>query len=312
MNSLALLRGDGVNDAIVESVQNARADIRSQLIDVLSERDAVDAVGTLLDEARHAEPAVRRAAFKALARLGGPKDLPALVALLVKMQEQGSRRDAERAVVAVSRKITDAEERADVVLAALRTEQRVSVRCSLLRVLGGIANGKALEALTGALTDRDPAVEDAAVRALATWPDAAAVDVLLDIYGRTQNKIHRLLALRGFARMMAMPVGNRPVQKTLEMCRRATAHAQGADEQKLVLSALANVADPGALSMAGPLVQNEAVRAEAAMACIRIARAILKTHPHQAKAAMDNVLAVVRDEDLRKQAEEIIRRTGPE
>ncbi|UCC97766.1 MAG: HEAT repeat domain-containing protein [Phycisphaerales bacterium] len=308
LNSLALLRGDGVNDAIVESFQNAEPDVRSQLIDVLSDRDAVDAIPALLDETTHAEPVVRRAALKALAGLGGRKDLPSLVELLVNMQDNSSRREAERAVVAVSRKITDAEERADAVLAALSAEQRVSIRCSLLRVLGGIANTQALEVLTAALKDQDPAVEDAAVRALAMWPDAAAADVLLEIYARTQNKIHRLLALRGFARMMAMPAGNRSAENTLEMCQKAAAHAGGAEEQKLVLSALAHVADPGALKMVEPLVQNEAVRAEAAMACIKIAGAISEAYPDRARAAMDNVLALVQDEDLRKQAEEMIRR----
>jgi HEAT repeat protein len=310
LNSLALLRGDGVNDVIVESLRNAQPDMRSQLIDVLSERDAVDAVGALLGEATHTDPAVRKAAFKALARLAGRKDLPSLVALLVNMQDDNSRRDAERAVVAVSRKITDEQKRADAVLAALKAEQHAPVRCSLFRVLGGIANAQALEALTGALKDQDSAVQDAAVRALTAWPDAAASDVLLDIYGRTRNKIHRLLALRGFARMMAMPAGNRPAEKTLEMCRKAAARAQGAEEQKLVLSALANIAAPEALKMVEPLMQNEAVRAEAAMACIKIARAISETHPDRARAAMDNVLAVVQDEDLRKQAEEIIRKIG--
>ena len=195
-----------------------------------------------------------------------------------------------------------------MVLDALSAEQRASVRCSLLRVLGGIANAGAFEALSNALKDQNAAVEDAAVRALAAWSDAAAAEVLLDIYGRTQNRTHRLLALRGFARLMAMPAGNRPVEKTLDMCRRATARADGEEEQKLVLSALANVAHVETLRMAKPFVHNETVRAEAATACIRIAGAILEAHPVQARAAMDDVLAVLQDENLRNQAEEIIRK----
>lgn len=308
LNSLAQLRGDGVNYAIVKHMQNSQADIRSQLIEVLFDRDAVDAVPALLGEAAGTEPAVRRAAFRALGRLGGQKELPSLVGLLVKMQDDGSRRDAERAVVAVSRKIVDEKEQANVVLTALSAEQRASVRCSLLRVLGGIANGGALEALSNALKDGDPAVEDAAVRALTAWPNAAAAEVLLDIYSRTQNKTHRLLALRGFARLMAMPAGNRPMEKTLDLCRRVTVRADGDEEQKLVLSSLANVAHVETLRMVQPFVRNEAVRAEAAAACMRIAGAILETHPVEARAAMDGVLAVLQDENLRKPAEEIIRK----
>ena len=306
LGALALLRGDGVNGAIVKNMQNSQGGIRSQLIEVLFGRDAVDAVPALLHEAAGAEPAARKAAFKALGRLAGEKDLPLLIGLLVDMQDDGSRRDAERAVVAVCRKITDEKEQADVVLAALSAEQDVSVRCSLLRVLGGIANDGALEALSNALKGGDPIVEDTAVRLLAAWPNAAATEVLLDIFTRTQNKTHRLLALRGFVRLMAMPAGDRPVEKTLDMCRRAAARASGDDEQKLVLSALANVAHLDALRMVEPFVQSETVRAEAAAACIRIAGAIAETHPAEAKAAMNNLLAVLQDEGLRSQAQEVI------
>ena len=53
--------------------------------------------------------------------------------------------------------------------------------------------------------------------------------------------------------------------------------------------------------------KEEAVRAEAAMATMKIAAAIMQTHPDKAKPAMNKLLAVSQDGDLRKQAEEIIR-----
>jgi HEAT repeat protein len=313
LNSLKLLRGSGVDDAIVKNMQNSQASVRSQLIQVLAERNAVGTVPALLGEAENPDTKVRRAAFKALGRLGGEKDLPSLVKLLVKLEDDRSRREAERSVVVVSRKISDQNKQADVVLAGLRGENRVAVRCSLLRVLGGIANDKALQTLASASKETNLSVQDTAVRALTKWPNTTSAGVLLEIYSDTQNQIHRLLALRGFVRSLALPAEGHPVEKTLEMCRRAMSQARGSAEQKLLLSGLANVSDPEALSMVEPFLQVEPVKTEAGIAAIKIAGAIMQTHRKQAKAAMNKLLAVSKDEGLRKQAEEIIRHiTGSE
>jgi HEAT repeat protein len=306
INSLKQLRGNKVDDAIIQSMRNSEASVRRQLIQVLAERDAVDAVPALLAEAANPDRKVRQAAFKALGRLAGEEVLPSLIKLLAKLEDNSSRREAERAVVAVSRKISQKSRQADVVLDGLRGEKRVAVRCSLLRVLGAIANSKALRTLESASKDLNPTVQDTSVRALAKWPSAAAAEVLLEIYCNTQSQIHRLLALRGFVRLLSLPVQGRPVEKTLELCRRAMQQAKNSSEQKLMLSGLSNVSDPGALEMAEPLLQVDVVRAEAAMAAIKIAGKIMDTNGEKAKAAMKKLLAVCKDEDLRKQAGEII------
>lgn len=306
VNSLKLLRGSGVDNAIVKSMQNSQPNVRSQLIQVLFERNAVGAVPALLGEAVNPDRKVRKAAFKALGRLAGEKDLPSLVKLLVKLEDDSSRREAERAVIAVSRKISDQSKQADAVLAGLRSEKRAAVRCSLLRVLGGIANSDALRTLEDASKETNPAVRDTTVRALAKWSNAMAAEALLKIYISTQNQIHRLLSLRGFVRLLALPSEERPVEKTLKMCRQAMHQAHGPAEQKLVLSGLANVSDPGALAIVEPFLQVETVKAEAAMATIKIAGAIMETHNERAKIALNKLLAVLENKDLRRQAEEII------
>jgi HEAT repeat protein len=167
INSLKLLRGSGVDDAIVKSMQHSQPSVRSKLIQVLFERNALGAVPALLGEAVNPDRKVRKAAFKALGRLGREKDLPSLVKFLVKLEDEGSRREAERAVIMVSRKISQTSKQADAVLAGLQGEKRVAVRCSLLRVLGGIANNNALRTLEEASKETNPAVRDTAVRTLA-------------------------------------------------------------------------------------------------------------------------------------------------
>jgi len=306
VNSLKLLRGSRVDDAIVQSMLNSEASMRRQLIQVLADRNAVDAVPALLAEAVNPDRKVRQAAFKTLGRLADEEHLPSLIKLLVKVEDDSSRREAERAIVAVSRKISQPSKQADAVLAGLHGETRVAVRCSLLRVLGGVANSKALSTLEAASKEVNPTVQDTSVRALTKWPNGAAAEVLLEIYCNTKSQIHRLLALRGFVRLLSLPVKERSAEKTLGLCRRAMQQAKSSAEQKLVLSGLSNVSDPGALEMVEPLLQVEEVRAEAATAAIKIAETIMDTHGERAKTAMNKLLAVSADEDLRKQAEEIL------
>ncbi|MHC4105782.1 MAG: HEAT repeat domain-containing protein, partial [Planctomycetota bacterium] len=289
VNSLKLLRGSKVDDAIVKSMQNSQPSVRRQLIQVLAERDAVDAVTALLTEAENPDRKVRQATFKALGRLANQQDLASLIKLLVKLEDDSSRREAERAVVAVSRKISKASRQADAMMTVLYGEKRVAVRCSLLRVLGGIANSKAMSELEAASKDTNPTVQDTSVRALAKWPNAGAAEVLLEIYSNTQNQIHRLLALRGFARLLSLPVQGRPVEKTLELCRRAMQEAKNSTEQKLVLSGLSNIGDLGALEIIEPFMQVEQVKAEAEMAAIKIAKSIIQTHKEQRKEAEEMI-----------------------
>jgi len=307
INSLKLLRGRGIDNAIVQNMRNSEASVKQQLIKVLAEREAVDAVPALLVEARNPDRKVRQAAFKALAKLANEQDLLSLIKLLVKVEDNSSRREAERAVVAVSRRISPTSRQADAVLAELRGKKRVAVRCSLFRVLGGIANDKSMKTLAEASKDSDITVRDTAVRALAKWPNAGAAEVLVEIFNKTQNNIHRQLSLRGFVRLLSLPNQERSIEKMLEFCRRAMQQAKSPTEQKLVLSGLSNVGDPGALEIVEPFMHVEAVSTEAGMAAIKIAGMIMETYGEKAKTSMMKLLTVSDDENLRKRAEEIIR-----
>ncbi|MHC4366349.1 MAG: HEAT repeat domain-containing protein, partial [Planctomycetota bacterium] len=307
LESLTILRGDGVDEAIIRSMQKSQAAVRLRLIEVLSDRLATGAIDALIAETSSSDSGVRRAAYKALARLADEKDLPSLVGLLVEIADDSGRRDAERAVIAVSRKVTDEDKQADVVLAALSAQKNVPVKCSLLRVLGGIANSKSLDTLAVASQHSDATVRDTAVRTLSKWPNASATEVLLVIYGETEDPIHRLLAVRGFARLLSLPAESRPVEKTLQMCNRAMAEARTTDERKLVLSGLGHVGDPKTLAMIEPFLQNEAVGAEAAMATMKVADAIGQRHPEKARTAVNKLLIVLKNPTLREQAEAVIR-----
>jgi HEAT repeat protein len=317
LNSLRRLRGNGVDDAIVKAMQKSEPGLRAELIEALFDRNAGSSVPAMLKEAASPDVKVRTAAFKALGRLADQKDLPAMVKLLVDLPGEGGRREAEKAAIAVSRRISDESKRAEIVLVALAAESRATVKCSLLRVLGGVANSPALQAVQNGLKDADPQVRDTAVRELANWPDAAATEAVLGIFKTTQDQTHRLLALRGLVRLLGLPptttFGGQPKAGSAESILGVYAGLMGdvrnAGEKKLVLSGLANVQDLKAMQMALACLDDDAVKTEAALAVVKIGGTIGGSHPLEVKAAVRKVLArlgLAADESFRQQAQEII------
>ena len=303
--TLRNLGGKDVDAAIVASLKGAKPEVRAQLIEILHDRGAAGAVPALLQEAADPDAAVRAAAFKALGRLAEAKDLPAILDVFVKSQgEPGP--EAEGAVVAVSRKVSDEGARADAALAALRGAASPAGKAALLRVLRGIGTAKALEAVQEALKDADPKVQEAAVRALAGWPDARPLAALVDVCRTTQSDTMRIVALRGCVRMLGLGEGLASAD-TMKAYAEMMALAKRPEERRLVLAALGGVAHPAALAMIQSCLADDAVKAEASLAAVSAARAMMGTYRDEAKAAMVKLAASTGDADLKKQAQQIVR-----
>jgi len=300
--SLYALRGKGVDGAVLDNLMKGDAATRVELIRAALERNLGDAAPDLLQAASEPDLAVGQAAYDALASLATPSELPALVALLGKAQED-DRAKAEKAVVAVARKAGG--EGCPPVLAGLAAATESKARASLVKVLGELGDNAALDALRAAVKDGDAAVQDAAIRALAQWPDAAALDDLLAVAKTAGNNTHRVLALRGYVRLLALP-GDRPLDDTMTRYEEAVGMATGPDDVKAVLGSLAGVRHPRALQLAARYLDDEAVRAEAVAAGLKIARAISGAYRDDAEAVAKQILDGATDDNVRKQAQETL------
>jgi len=271
-SSLRALGAKGVDAVLIKRLATSKGDLQIHLINILVDRKAASAADALLAQAATKDPKVRSAAFKGLGRIASPKDLPAILKLLVKVEDDATRREAELAAVSVSRRIAKPAAQADDVLAALKTASATPAKRSLLAVLGGIGNDKAFAAVKGALGDKTPEINDAAVCALTTWPDAKATKSLLAIFGTTKNKTHRTLALRGLVRILSLE--GQDAGETLAIYEKLLGNISQPTDLKLVLSGLGAVAEPGALKIIEPFLSNKDVQNEARAAYQKVAKAI--------------------------------------
>jgi len=302
--SLDLLRGKDVDKVMLEKLPTADAKVRAELIRSLGARRAAGAAAVLLKAAGDADPGVRAAAVNALALVAGKKELPALVGLLVKSAD-ADRPSAEKAVLTTCSRIADKDGCAAVLLSAAG-KAKGPARAGLYGLVGRIGGPRAVKALLAAVKDADPAVQDAAVRALSTWRDPTPAADLLKLAKTTTKKEHKILALRGYVNMARM--GRPPEQKVLKMYKQALALAGRPEEKKLLLAALAGLKSPEAMNAVAPLLGEKAVAREAVAAARRILRYAGRGEPKKWAEALRNVVQTTRDKKLLKQAGDALRK----
>jgi HEAT repeat protein len=305
--SLYRLRDPNVDGVILTRIPKVASKTKVELIKSVGERNIVTGVEVLLKTAQDEDSKVRRESFKVLKAIAGPKYLPALIELLVGVQSSADRREAEKTVTSVAHKISDKNRQAEAVLAKLPSVKEEGGRCSLLRVLGKIGDDSALAILRAGLKDKSTAVKDACIRALAEWPTAEPAADLLKVVRATDNKLHHVLALRGYVRLIGLD-SSRPAQETIDMYRQAMELASNVSEKKMVLSGLAMIKTLAALVMASSYLEDKTLQQEAEVAVVKIAEATGGSYPAESKAALQKIIQVSKNEFLRKKAQELINR----
>ncbi|MBN1769657.1 MAG: HEAT repeat domain-containing protein, partial [Deltaproteobacteria bacterium] len=284
--SMVRLSADGTEQTMIDLLPGSGAAVQAALIAALAERGSIAAVPALLAIAERGEVRVRREALRALARLAGPGDLPAVLGVLVRAENPQVRAAAGNAAVAVCRRFGDREEAAAPVLAQLRGADRAT-REALLGVLGQVGGTSALNAVLDA-GGRDAPTRDAAVRALCDWPDAEAADALLGLARDADSQVHRVLALRAFVRVVGL-ADDLPAPETVRLLGQAMEAAERPSERMAVLGGIAKVADPAALEFARRYAADRSLAAEAQTAAVAVALAISGAHADEARAALEAV-----------------------
>jgi len=306
LNSLGRLRGGGIDAAILKSMRGEDIPVRVMLVRTLVVRRTPGAVPALLTSAKDADVPVRIESLKALGALAEEKDLPALVELLVNAKAPREMQTAGKAVLSVCRRIDDADRcAAPLVPIASDPKTPEEARRSLLEVLGELGGKKALEAVRAALRGPSDSMRDAAVRSLMRWPDAAAAADLLDLATNSEKLVRRVLALRGYVRVVGLPSG-RSAGDTLKMYKKGMAAAARVEDKRLVLARIGGVAAPEALDVVGRYLNDASLHGEAAAATVRIAGAIGGSHTAEAKAALNKIMKTAKDARIRKQARNIL------
>jgi HEAT repeat protein len=304
------LRGAEVDAAILKSLPVANSAVKAELIDAIGERNIAGAVETLLKAGKDENRKVRLESLRVLRIVAKPEDMPALVNLLLETENEADRGEAEKMVAAVAHKIEDKTRQSAAVQAVLPNVKDAPDRASLLRVLGRIGDAGSLPTLRAALASRESEVQDAAIRALSDWPTAEPVPDLLKVAQTSANQVHKVLALRGFVRLLGLE-SDRPAEQTIDLYKKAMDLASDATEKKRVLSGLASTKSLAALNMAAGYLDDVALHLEAESAAVRIAPAVVVANPQRVKEVLQKVIQGTQNETIREQAQQIVSQIKP-
>lgn len=303
--SLTVLEGKGVDSALTKQMSKAPPEARAELIAVLGERDVEAAVRSLVKETEADAAVVRIAAFRALGRIATDRDLSRLVKALVDLEGDDGREQAERAVGQVARLVEDDAKRMDPILSSLRKAKSAEAKRSLLIVAGGLGGADAFAAVSASLKDPNAETQDAAVRALSNWPDAMALDTLLDLVRTTDNPVHTVLAIRGS--VSALTKGKASKAKALAAYGELMKAAQRPEEKRLVLSGLATVSGVEALNLAKSQIKDASVQTEAELATLAIAQSIVAGNSALARSTAIEIRGSTKSDEAKKQAARLVR-----
>jgi hypothetical protein len=277
-NSLWTLPGPDVDEAILFWLVASPSDpVRSELIQAAAERRTYAGKNILMTMAGSGALESSLEAARALRVVASPGDIPGLLQTLLGLSEETAQEEMASTIGALAQRIGDPYARADDVEVLLAPEPDSKIapvtegpkRRLLYATLGKIGDDSSLPLLRAALKDPEATVRDAAVRALADWPNSTPSADVLEIARSAGDLTHQVLALRGFIRMIGLEKYQSP-QEAVKSLQTALALASRPEEKKLVLGALPDFACPEALALAESLLNVEGVRDEARAAVDRI------------------------------------------
>jgi HEAT repeat protein/type 1 glutamine amidotransferase len=263
------LKGKGIDEALLLNLAKREdPDLQEELILSIGERRIAEGLEWLMDKTASTESGIRQQAIKSLKDIAAPEDLPRLVDLILSLKGEKDRLEMASTIASVAREMPHAIGRARAVINKLPEIRDVKGRAALYRTLGKIGDDSSLPVLRAALDEENPAIRDAAVRALAEWPTAAAQEDLFHIARTSSSPVHKTLSLQAYIRTVEMQPFRSPeravesLTDVLDLCR--------PEEKKLILGILPAFASQESLALAESLLREKDVEAEARLAVEKI------------------------------------------
>jgi len=302
-DSLEAIYGPKIDEQIFNALRAEQDPVRrAAWIGVLQSRQPAGVVPVLLADAAEQGPVVATRALTALGKLATPKDIPALVAIVLKTGKGPVHDEAERAIQLVCLQIRDTVERAQPVLAIYRAAAPAD-RLTLLALLGHIGGEEVRTLIQAALDSEEQAMYEAGMRAISNWPDAGAADQLLHLAESAKFPTHRQWALHAFVRVVSQPGGATNAEK-LARLKRAMEMSTSDDERLWVIQRAEAIRAVETLRFLVPYMDQPAFADRACRSIVELARHKELRDPNRQEfaAALRKVLATSKNDIVLERA----------
>jgi HEAT repeat protein len=305
--ALALIHRGTPNQTFLKLLASSEAGTQVEIVRALNNRGASEANPQLLELAKRADDPVRAATFQALARLADQPQLDAFVRIVGEMKTDEGRSAAADALGLACRHIQTRHGTVDCspLLEALKNGS-TQTRIALLPVCSSVGNSQTRSALREYAADSRSDVRGAAIRALCQTTDMQLLPDLVKI-AQTSGEEFRAPAIEACVRLTTQEDGVAlPDSERVKYFEAVMPAASTTAEKRLALSGLAAaVMDARGLKLAEPLLSDNTVSNEAALAVIGISRKLSDTAT--AKAALEGLIAHGGSEQILQQARTVLK-----
>jgi len=305
--SLAKLSGATIDQQIIAQIPNAETKTKAELIRSVGERNIINATSALLITATDPVRTVRQESYKALTVITNPEKIDDIIQLLIKEDNSGVRKEAEKTVVAVAQKIQDKNNQAKPVLNVLSSVEKIEAKSSLLEILGKIGDKNALPVLKETLNSKNNDIQVAAIRALSNWPDAEPINDLLNVAKTSADETQQILALRGYINLLKLE-NERSDEESIKLYLQGMALATELNEKRMVLSGLATLHSMQALETTSKYLDDPSLQPEAEVAIVGIVRNIENGDKDKIKEILNKVVKISKNTTLRERVENMLNR----
>jgi len=294
-NALQRLGKPGVDDALVKLVESPNANERAVVLGVLANRRVESALPALARLLKAADAALALEAAKALGVMGKTEQLSDLAGVVGSVSDAGLRNAAGDAIKAICRRAPDKSVASKILLSALANAATPTGRAALLQLLPYAGGDDALAAAVKASQDPEATVRQAATRALVSWPDVSAAKPLFEL-AKTADAGQSAMILRDGCLRLAESE-EAPASQRLEIYRGVLEVAKRPEEKKRALAGLGDLPSLGALELLQSYARDAALKNEAALALVRLARQLAAAYPKQAKDALEQIKTLTADNE---------------
>lgn len=293
--SLVRMVDDGAGPAVVAEMKQAESAPRVTLIEILAERREKAAAGDLLAAAIDDDAQVRTAAMAALGELASPEHVGGMVKGILVAKAGAERAAAEKAVMFVCERISDADKRADPLVAAI-DELMADEQMAMLSTLGRVGGAAALKRIEAVVASKDAKLRDVGMKALCNWPDASIAPRFIELAMSAELPEHRIMALRALVRVAPL-ADKRSDKERLELLAKAMTMCQRDEERKLVLQRARAVRTVETLRYLVPYLDQPALAQMACESIVELAhhRALRDANKAEFHKALDQVSATSKD-----------------
>lgn len=293
--ALTRLSAPSVPELIVVAARQLPPAQAVPLIEILTERRALQTIPDLLQLAVGSEERTRRAAMAALGEMAGPQHIPGMVHGVLRAQEGPEREAAEKALMFVCNRI-EAPQRRTAELLATVARLGPEEQTALLPALGRVGGTEALAVVSAAIAHSNAERHEAGVRALCNWPDASVAPQLINLVENDAHRSHRIAALRAVIRIAPLPDGRTDAQK-LDLLKRAMSLCTRDEERQLILRRAQAVRTVDTLRFLLPYLDEPKFAQTACQSIVELAhhRELREANKEEFHQALDRVMEISRD-----------------